>query len=141
MFQKILVAVGGSEDASETVPVVAGLAKAFDSDVLVVHMRERIVTSVATLEDESIPQSFQFGEDIVRRLLKAGVRASSDIDSARPEHLADFILAKAEEFSADLVVVGSHHAHGMRQRMFGDIGKTLVHGALCPVLLMPSAPG
>ena len=32
MFRKILVAVGGSEDASETVPVVTGLAKAFDPD-------------------------------------------------------------------------------------------------------------
>ncbi|MHB8500564.1 MAG: hypothetical protein ACYDHE_06400 [Candidatus Acidiferrales bacterium] len=45
MFRKILVAVGGSEHASETVPVVTGLAKAFDSDVLVVHMRERVVAS------------------------------------------------------------------------------------------------
>jgi nucleotide-binding universal stress UspA family protein len=139
MFHKILVAVGGSEDASQTVPVITGLAKAFDSDVLVVHMRERIVTSVAVLEEETIPESFQFGEEVVRRLVKAGVRASSDISSARPEHLATFILAKAEEFNADLIVVGSHHAHGVRQRMFGDIGRTLVHGAPCPVLLMPSA--
>jgi len=45
MFSKILVAVGGPDDAEETVPVVAGLAKAFNSEVLVVHMRERVVTS------------------------------------------------------------------------------------------------
>src|ERR1700687_3196523 len=138
MFQKILVAGGGSEDASQTVPVVAGLAEAFDADVLVVHMRERIVTSVATLEDESIPESFQFGEDIVRRLVKLGVRARSDIDSARPEHLAQFILAKADELGADLMVIGSHHSHGLRDRMFGDIGKTLAHNSPCPLLLMPS---
>ena len=140
MFKKILVAVGGSEDASETVPVIVGLAKALDADVLVVHMRERIVTSVATLEAETIHESFQFGEEIVRQLVKAGVKARSDIDSARPEHLASFILAKADEFDADLIVIGSHHAHGLRDRMFGDIGKTLVHGARCPVLLMPSPP-
>jgi nucleotide-binding universal stress UspA family protein len=139
MFNKILLAVGGSEDASETVPVITGLANAFDADVLVVHMRERIVTSVATIEKETIPESFQFGEEIVRRLVKAGVRAKSDIDSARPEHLAAFILAKADEFDADLVVVGSHHAHGLRDRMFGDIGKALAHGTRCPLLLMPSS--
>ncbi len=139
MFKKILVAVGGSEDAGETVPVVTGLARAFDADVLVVHLRERIVTSVATLEAETIPESFQFGEEIVRQLVKAGVNASSDIDSARPDHLATFILAKADEFSADLIVVGSHHAHGLRDRMFGDIGKTLSHGTRCPLLLMPSS--
>jgi nucleotide-binding universal stress UspA family protein len=138
MFTKILVAVGGSEDASETVPVVTGLAKAMDAEVLVVHMRERIVTSVVTLEAETIPESFQFGEEVARQLVKAGVKARSDVDSARPEHLAAFILAKADEFDADLIVVGSHHAHGLRDRMFGDIGKVLVHGARCPLLLMPS---
>jgi len=139
MFEKILLAVGGSEDANQTVPVVTGLAKLMDADVLVVHMRERIVTSVATLEAETIPESFKFGEEIVRQLVKAGVKARSDIDSARPEHLAAFILAKAAEFNADLIVVGSHHAHGLRDRMFGDIGKALVHGARCPLLLMPSS--
>jgi nucleotide-binding universal stress UspA family protein len=139
MFKKILVAVGGSEDASETVPVVVGLATAFDADVLVIHMRERIVTSVATLEKETIPESFQFGEEIVRQLVKAGVKAKSDIDSARPELVATFILAKADEFGADLIVVGSHHAHGLRDRMFGDIGKALAHGTRCPLLLMPSS--
>jgi nucleotide-binding universal stress UspA family protein len=140
MFQKILVAVGSSEDASETVPVVAGLAKAFESEVLVVHMRERIVTSVATLEQETIPESFRFGEKVAERLVEAGVRAKSDIDSHRPEFLAKFILDKADEFGAELIIVGSHHSHGLRERVFGDIGKELSHGSKCPVLLMPSGP-
>jgi nucleotide-binding universal stress UspA family protein len=140
MFRKILVAVGGSEDASQTVPVVVDLAKAFNSEVLVVHMRERIVTSVATLERESIPESFEFGEKVAERLVEAGINASSDIDSHRPEFLAKFILDKALEFNADLIVIGSHHAHGLRERMFGDIGRELVHGSRCPLLLMPSGP-
>ena len=42
------------------------------------------------------------------------------------------------EFEADLIVVGTHHAHGVRESIFGDIGKVLAHGAKCPVLLMPS---
>ena len=138
MFSKILVAVGGSDDARETVPVVIGLAKAFDSTVLVVHMRARVVTSVATIEKESIPESFRFGEEVARTLVSAGVRASSDIESHRPEQLAEFILEKADEFAAELIVVGSHHPHGLSDRMFGDLGKKLVHGTKCPVLLMPS---
>jgi nucleotide-binding universal stress UspA family protein len=138
MFRKILVAVGGSEHASETVPVVTGLAKAFDSDVLVVHMRERVVTSTGTRGEETIPESFRFGEDIAHRLIEAGIKAASDVDSHRPDHLAQFILAKAKEFSADLIVIGSHHSHGLRDRMFGDIGEVLSRGSKCPLLLMPS---
>jgi nucleotide-binding universal stress UspA family protein len=138
VFARIVVAVGGTEHATELVPVITGLAKAFDSEVLVVHMRERIVTSAATLEQETIPESFKFGEAVARRLVEAGVKASSDIDSHRPERLAEFILDKADEFGAELIVVGAHHAHGLRERVTGDLGRKIVHGAHCPVLMMPS---
>ncbi|TAN34912.1 universal stress protein [bacterium] len=140
MFGKILLAVGDSEDAGETVPVVAGLAHAFGSTVLVIHMRERIVTPVAVLEQETIPESFRFGEAIARQLVEAGVKASSDIDSHRPDQLAQFILAKAAEFQADLIVIGSHRSHNLRERIFGDVAKTIAHGTECPLLLMPSPP-
>jgi len=138
VFSRIVVAVGETEHAAELVPVVTGLAKAFDSEVLVVHMRERIVTSGATLEKESIPESFRFGEAVARSLVEAGIRASSDIDSHRPDRLAGFIIEKADEFAAELIVVGSHHAHGLQERVTGDLGRKIVHGAHCPVLLMPS---
>jgi nucleotide-binding universal stress UspA family protein len=140
MFEKILVAVGGEEDAGETIPVITGLAQAFHAQVLVIHMRERVVTAVSTLEQETIPESFRFGEAVARRLVDAGVSARADIDSHRPEQLAHFILAKAEEFGADLIVIGSHHSHSMRERVFGDIGRVLAHQSKCPVLLMPSGP-
>jgi len=138
VFSRIVVAVGETEHAAELVPVVTGLAKAFDSEVLVVHMRERIVTSGATLEKESIPESFRFGEAVARSLVESGIRASSDIDSHRPDRLAEFIIEKADEFAAELIVVGSHHAHGLQERVTGDLGRKIVHGAHCPVLLMPS---
>ncbi|TMB99899.1 MAG: universal stress protein [Chloroflexi bacterium] len=140
MFSKILVAVGGPEDAEELVPVVAGLAKVFEAKVLVVHMRERVVTSAATLEKETIPEAFRFGEDIADQLVSAGVDASADTRGHRPNMLAEFILDEAKKFGAELIVLGGHHAHGMHDRIFGDIGKTLAHGSKCPLLLMPSGP-
>jgi nucleotide-binding universal stress UspA family protein len=140
MFSRILVAVGSPEDADETVPVVTGLGKAFDSKVLVVHMRERVVTAAATMEKETIPEAFRFGEHIAARLVDAGIDATADIRGHRPNQLAEFILDEASKFRADLIIVGGHHAHGMRDRIFGDLGKTLAHGAKCPLMLMPSGP-
>jgi nucleotide-binding universal stress UspA family protein len=140
MFSKILVAVGSPEDADETVPVVTGLGKAFDSKVLVVHMRERVVTAAATVEKETIPEAFRFGEHIAATLREAGIDATADIRGHRPNQLAEFILDEANKFHADLIIVGGHHPHGMRDRIFGDLGKTLAHGAKCPLMLMPSGP-
>jgi len=140
MFKKIMVAVGGSEDASQTVPVVTSIAKMYDSDVLVVHMRLRIVKVLGTEEAESIHESFQFGEDVVARLVSAGVKATIDIESTRPENLGAFLLERAVDYGAELIVIGGHHAHGLRDKVFGDMGKTLAHGARCPLLMMPSEP-
>jgi nucleotide-binding universal stress UspA family protein len=138
MFSKILVAVGGPDDAEETVPVVVGLARAFDSEVLVVHMRERVVTAAATLERETIPEAFRFGEQIAATLVEAGVKASADIRGHPPDRLPEFVLDEAKKFHAELIVIGGHHAHGMHDLIFGDIGKTLAHRSECPLLLMPS---
>ena len=138
MFSKILVAVGSAEDSDELVPVVAGLAKAFDSKVLVVHMRERVVTAAATVEKETIPEAFRFGEQIADQLMQLGVDASADIRGHRPNQLAKFILDEAKKFGAEVIVIGGHHAHGMHDRIFGDIGKELAHSSKCPLLLMPS---
>ena len=140
MFSKILVAVGGPDDAEETLSLVSGLAKAFNSEVLVVHMRERVVTSAATIEKETIPEAFQFGVKIADQLVQAGIKAKADIRGHRPDRLADFILDEANKFRAELIIIGGHHAHGMHDRIFGDIGKTLAHGSECPLLLMPSGP-
>jgi nucleotide-binding universal stress UspA family protein len=140
MFRKILVAVGGPEDASQTVPVVAYLAKALGAEVQVIHLRLRVVKVLAVEEKESVHESFEFGQDVVKRLVDAGVDAAVDIDSSRPENIGQFILGKADKFEADLIVVGGHHAHGLRDRVFGDMGKVLAHGAKCPLLMMPSDP-
>lgn len=140
MFSKILVGVGSLEDAEETLPVVAALAKSFGSKVLVVHMRERVVTAAATLAEETIPEAFRFGERITSALVEAGVDATADIRGHRPNQLAKFLLDEAKKFDADLIIIGGHHSHGMRDRVFGDLGKTLAHGSNCPLLLMPSGP-
>ena len=140
MFARILLAVDETYDIDDAISVVAGLAKAFDAEVSVYHARERVVGATATSEQESIHDSFEFGHAIAGRLREQGVKATALVESARPDRLADHLLAQAEAGGADLIVIGGHHAHNVRERVLGDIGSQLVHRAHCPVLLMPSAP-
>jgi nucleotide-binding universal stress UspA family protein len=139
VFTRILLAVDEAEDIEDTLAVVAGLAEAFGAEVSVFHARERVVGASTTSEKESIHDSFEFGHGIAGRLLKQGIKASALIESARPDRLADHLLAQAEATGAELIVIGGHHAHNVRERLLGDIGKELAHRAACPVLLMPSA--
>jgi nucleotide-binding universal stress UspA family protein len=139
MFQHILLAVDQTEDIDDTVAIVAGLAKAFDAEVSVYHARQRVVGPSVTSEKESIRESFDFGHRIAGRISEQGIKATALVESARPDRLADHLLAQAEALGAELIVIGGHHAHNVRERVLGDLGAQLVHRALCPVLLMPSA--
>jgi len=140
MLGQILLAVDQAEDIESTIALVLALAKAFGSEVSVYHARERVVSASATSEAESVHDSFEFGRAVAERFSEQGIKATPLIESSRPDRLADHLLAQAEATGAELIVIGGHHAHSVRERVLGDIGKQLAHRALCPVLLMPSAP-
>src|SRR2546428_13903422 len=110
MFSKILVAVGGPDDAEETLSVVSGLAKAFNSEVLVVHMRERVVTSAATIEKETIPEAVRFGVKIAEQLVQAGIKARADIRGHRPAPLAESKPGWAKQATARTTISRATHA-------------------------------
>ena len=138
MFKNILVAIDEHEDPDQLLEVISDLGKAFSSRVTVLHLRERRVLAQKVLEAESIPEAYAFGGDIARRLTEQGVNAIAEVDSANPDTIGARILEKAAEMNADLIVIGGHKPHSVRERLLGDIGKELAHGAQCPVLLMPS---
>jgi nucleotide-binding universal stress UspA family protein len=139
MFKSILLAVDETEDVEDTIALVAAMAKAFGSEVNVFHARQRVVGTSSTAEKESIHESFEFGYGVAGRLSEQGIKATALVESARPDRLADHLLAQAEAIGAELIVIGGHHAHNIREQVLGDIGKELAHRAHCPVLMMPSA--
>ena len=135
-----MVAVAEAEDTSETMDTVAELGRAFSSEVIVFHARERILHPHETEEQETIREARDYAERMESELSNKGLATRLIVEDVRPNRLADHILAHAQAESVDLIVIGGHHAHNIRESVFGDIGKALAHQAVCPVLLMPSAP-
>jgi nucleotide-binding universal stress UspA family protein len=138
LFKKILIAVDEHEDPEQLLQVVSALGKAFSSEVTVLHLRERKVLAQKVVEAESIPDAYAFGWEIAKRLTAQGVRATAQGDSANPDTIGERVLEKAAVMNADLIVIGGHKPHSVRERLLGDIGKQLAHRARCPLLLMPS---
>jgi nucleotide-binding universal stress UspA family protein len=138
MFKHILVAIAEAEDTQQTMDTVAALAKAFSAQVTLFHARERIIGPDEVVEQETIRESREYGQRMSEHLTSQGVRTSVVVIDARPNRLADHILAHADAEGVDLIVIGAHHPHNVRESLFGDIGKFLAHRAHCPLLLMPS---
>lgn len=139
MFKHILVAIAEAADEQQTLAVVTGLAKAFSAEVTIFHARERVIGPRQVAEEETFEQSRAYGHRIAEQLAAEGVNTGLVIEDSRPDQLADHILAHADAESVDLIVIGGHHAHTLRESIFGDMGKTLAHRARVPILFMPSA--
>lgn len=140
MFERILLPVDVTEDMDQLVDTVAALAAAFDGQVTVLHLRERTVAAASSRERETMRESVQFGERVADELRRRGVRAVAIGANARPDNVGRRVLEKAAEVDAKLIVIGGHHAHNIQERLLGDIGKVLAHGASCPVMMLPSPP-
>lgn len=50
------------------------------------------------------------------------------------------IVSLARELEADLIVVGSHGAHGVARWLMGSVAERVVRQATCPVLVVPPPP-
>lgn len=78
-------------------------------------------------------------DDAQRALEAARVEADVDADlvavgDASPAHA---LQHAAEERDADLIVVGSAHHGPLGRILLGDVGRTVLHGAPCPVAVAP----
>ncbi len=53
---------------------------------------------------------------------------------------ADFILAQAKEWKADLIVMGTHGRRGLMRLALGSNADLVVRGAAVPVMLIRANP-
>jgi nucleotide-binding universal stress UspA family protein len=128
----VLVGVDGSAGSDEAVAEAAEVAASFGATVLVVHVRQVMVTQAgAIVEPEEEAQA------IIRRAVAAlearGVEAAGEI---AVEHSVESGVAwAAERHGADLIVLGSRRPSHLGGLVLGSVAHEAVHRLRCPVLL------
>jgi nucleotide-binding universal stress UspA family protein len=135
MFERILLAVDGSEESREALRTAIELAKAGGGEIHVVHVHGKdtgfqIKDDVETREEaETLVEAFC---DLVK---KADVPVAGDLRAARTEKVAEEIIRAADDFAADCIVVGSRGAGPVSEMLLGSVANRVVHMARCPVVV------
>jgi nucleotide-binding universal stress UspA family protein len=81
---------------------------------------------VAAVAEGDRPAARDGAADVVRFLMKHGVRASAEVlDSSGPD-VADILARKAAEIGADLVVAGGYGHSRFREWAFGGATRSLL---------------
>jgi nucleotide-binding universal stress UspA family protein len=153
MYKKILVAVDGSEGTAQVLTEAARMAPP-DADLRVVSVVENPMWGVPLEQgvlydlDSMHKQLLKSAGDILAnagaQLAQAGVKAETRVlDLFEADNsIPGAILREADDWGADVIVIGTHGRRGIKRLIMGSVAESLLRVARRPVLLVhgPAAP-
>jgi nucleotide-binding universal stress UspA family protein len=147
MYKRILVPVDGSETSNKALVTALQLAREGGGSVRLAHVLEDL-TYLAGYEQfggysgdllgimqEAGNRILHDGMDMARA---AGVQADSILFDKLGERLSEVIAGAAREWSADLIVLGTHGRRGVGRALLGSGAEQILRQAPVPVLVVRS---
>ena len=139
-------------DFSDVTPKVLNqaetLAKAFDSQVIIMHAVRTETVDLSEYGPDSVTlleahdQAMRAGQakllELQDSLTKSGVNVSSQ---ELPDAVLGTILDECGRLNADLIIVGSNHHSTLYNLFIGTFTHDLLERASCPLLVVPAEPG
>ncbi|MDY0282124.1 MAG: universal stress protein [Salinivirgaceae bacterium] len=142
-MKKILVAVDFSDLATEILDKSIDIAKAFGGEIYILHIA--VPGSFFNEQSAHMPLvNNPAKEEIIREendlkamsdyVAKHGIKATSAIMNGA---VVDKVIAEAEKFNADLIVVGTHNHGFLYKTLIGSVSDGVIRRSPCPVLIIP----
>jgi nucleotide-binding universal stress UspA family protein len=135
MFERILLAVDGSDESKGAIRTAVDLARTSGGEIFVVHVHGKDVGFQVKDDTELHLEAQMLLEAACDIVKKAGVPAVGDLRSARVSKVADEIITAARDFGADCIVVGSRGSGPLTEVFLGSVANQVVQRAHCPVLV------
>lgn len=145
MYQRILIAVDGSDLSSQALREAIALAQSQHAALRIVHVVDEVTLNwegeyVDLLE---IMESFrESGQRILEKAQNIAREAGMEHEAKLLEiqtfghRISDMILEEAKDWPADLIVVGTHGRRGLHDVLLGSVSDGVAHRATVPVLLV-----
>ena len=146
-LHKILIAIDDSSYSEIAANYGFELAKKLDAEVGLLHVSEVPVrTSFGIdpmLNDTTLvmPEMMQIQEEASKKLLARFADSYGKESTIHPflklGNPRDEIIATANEWNADMIILGTHGRTGLDHFISGSVAESVVRKAKCPVLIIP----
>ncbi len=143
MFQHILVPLDGSRRAERALPVAARIARATGGSLLLVQVVNPPIDysgglGLAPLMTEQAVESEMAGAADYLKAVAAspglsGIETRTEVSFGLP---AQYLVAAAEAYESDLVVLCSHGRTGFTRWALGSVAHQIIHHSTVPVLVL-----
>jgi nucleotide-binding universal stress UspA family protein len=136
LVKRILVAVDGSESSSKAVGMAATISRDLRAELAIVHVVEmdEFPTLIAEAQDES---KEEMGEIILADAIKlARLSGIEPKPKLLMGHAAGQILRFAEEYSPQMIFLGSHGRSPERKLFMGGVSEAVSRKAKVTVVIV-----
>ncbi|MBT8303702.1 MAG: universal stress protein [Bacteroidia bacterium] len=141
MLNKLLVPTDFSPLAENALKIAAQLARKHDSEIYLLHMLELPLQQIDAMSSHSdLPEAVYFMrlahkrfEEIMEKDFLKGIKVHETVNF---HETSDGILETCAEYNIDLVVMGSHGAHGFKEMFIGSNTEKVVRTSNVPVLVI-----
>lgn len=141
MFARILVAIDDVSQSQAVIDLVKDVAAEGASQVRALHLRVREVSGFGWYSRETKKDASLVADAVTFELRMAGLAAGGGVRYAAVDRVAEAILAEAEAFGADLIVLGRPTRGELLTRLFGSVTLRVTRRASCPVLIVKRGHG
>ncbi|NML87090.1 universal stress protein [Polaromonas sp.] len=147
MYKRILVPVDGSDTANKALQTALQLAKDAGGCVRLVHVIEELAyvsgyAQFGVYSEELLKAIRETGSKVLQDAMTvaqiAGVEADNMLFDNFGGRLAEIITDAANEWKADLIVVGTHGRRGVGRLLLGSGAEQIIRLAPVPVLVIRS---
>lgn len=145
MYQRILVALDGSDTSNQALAAAIGMAKAFGGRLRLAHViEEAAYLSGYDQFGGASGDLFRVMREAGARILQegaaaaqaAGVESETVLFDKFGERLGETLADAAKAWSADLMVVGTHGRRGWSRILMGSGAEQIIRLAPVPVLVI-----
>jgi nucleotide-binding universal stress UspA family protein len=145
MFQRILIAVDGSDTSNNAVEQTAKLIKGTPAIVLIVHVMEQLTNypgidymSLHALYQKEGQQVLNNAHNLIAQYTANECQTKLIEVNQFQGRTSEIICNEANQWTADLLVLGTHGRRGFSRLFLGSVAENTVRIAQMPVLLVPS---
>jgi nucleotide-binding universal stress UspA family protein len=135
MFARILVAIDDFSQSQAVLDLAKGAATEGVSEERALHLRVREVSGFRWYSRETKKEASFVADAATFELRMAGLAAGAGVRYVAVDRVAEAILAEAEDFGADLIVLGRPRRGEVLTRMFGSVTLRVIRRSRCPVLV------
>jgi len=143
-FKKILIAVDNSSCSEKAAKSGYDIASKFNAEVALVHIIEPAPATVNpdfTLAPVLL-ETFDNEEENSHALLKEiAQKFGKDVPTTKMSLIdtaTHGIVQQAEEWGADLIVIGTHGRKGLYHFLMGSVAEHVARKSACPVMIIPN---